>query len=34
MYIGIHVKYPLFLPDLIKHEFAEQMFEKTFEYKI
>jgi len=28
MYIGLHVKYPLFLFDLMKLEFPQQIFEK------
>jgi hypothetical protein len=29
MYIGLHVKYLLFLSDLIKFEFSRQIFEKS-----
>jgi hypothetical protein len=28
MYIGLHVKYPLFLSDLMKLEFSRQIFEE------
>jgi hypothetical protein len=28
MYIGLHVKYPLFLPDVEKVELLRQIFEK------
>jgi hypothetical protein len=29
MYIDLHIKYPLFLSDLIKLEFSQQIFEKS-----
>jgi len=29
MYTGLHVKYPLFLSDLIQIKFSQKIFEKT-----
>ena len=31
MYIGLHVKYILYLPDLMKLEFCGQVFEKNIQ---
>jgi len=33
MYIGLHVKYPLFLYDFMKLEFYQQIFEKSSNFK-
>jgi hypothetical protein len=33
MYIGLHVKYPLFLSDFMKLEFSGQIFEKYSDIK-
>jgi len=34
MYIGLHVKYPLFLSDLMKLEFSRQTSENPLNIKI